>query len=505
MSDVVDFAALVEGCADEPIHAPGGVQPHGALVGVTAEGRIVVTSANSEAVLGAPPPACLGQPIEVLLGDSTDAVLGTADGDVSQVEGLGRSWEVVGHRSGGLHLLEFEGAPSTIDHASERIHLALRRFHGAATPGRLMAQAAAAVHELTGFDRVLVYRFDGDWNGEVITEITEPGRSEFLGLRFPASDIPPQARALYSRARLRLIADVAAAPSPLLALDQASGSALDLSDVSIRAVSPVHLQYLRNMGVAASMSVAIQLGDRLWGLIACHHFAGPLAPSLRLRQAVDLVGQTTSTILGALLETESAVAQVHLIRKVDAASEAITADGNSDPGELLVAIGAAFPAMLDATGAAVVRGSSVLSVGRCPPRELVATLVQHVGATGSRELHTRELGLVDPAWGAHASEAAGAVVVPIEAERDAFLVWFRPETREMVRWGGDPTEKGVAASGHGRFTLTPRASFDEYLEQIEGCSTPWTSEEFAAARSLAHRVSTLYARAERGGTPRSPL
>ena len=505
MPDQVDVAALIERCADEPIHAPGGVQSHGTLVAIAPDGRIVVTSANSEAVLGFPPSALLGRPVEVLLGDSTLAVIGATDGDVCQVERPGQSWEVVGHHTGELHLVEFEAAPSEVDHASERIHVALRKFHGAATPGRLMTQAARAVQELTGFDRVLVYRFDLDWNGEVITEITVPGQTEFLGLRFPASDIPSQARALYSRARLRLIADATAAPSPLLAIDEMARAVLDLSDVSIRAVSPVHLQYLQNMGVAASMSVAIQLGDRLWGLIACHHFSGPLVPSLRVRQAVDLVGQTTSTILGALLEAESAVTQMNLLGRLDALTDAITADGNSDPGEMLAEMGPAFPAMLDATGAAVVRGSTVLLVGRCPPHDLVTGLAEYVGLNGERELQVRELVRIDPAWAAHASDASGATVVQIEAEGDAYLIWFRAETRELIRWGGNPSAKDVAAGDHGRLALNPRASFNEYLELVEGRSMPWTTEELAAARGLAHRVSSLYARKTRRNAEVSAL
>jgi chemotaxis family two-component system sensor kinase Cph1 len=494
MPDPVELAALIARCADEPIHAPGGVQPHGALVAVDTSGLVVVVSANSATILGAPPASWLGRPVASLLGEATDAVLDATDGDVLQVKRRGRAWEVVGHRSGGLHLLELEEAPSEIDHASERINLALRKFHGAASPEALVAQAAEAVQDLTGFDRVLVYRFDPEWNGEVISEITVPGTTEFLGLRFPASDIPPQARALYRRARLRLIADATAPPSALVALDDAAATDLDLSDVSIRAVSPVHLQYLQNMGVTASMSVAIQRGERLWGLIACHQLSGRLVPSLRVRQAVDLVGQTTSTVLAALLEAESAVTQMTLLRRIDAASDAMSSEGSSDPGAVLAALGPAFPALLDATGAAVVRGGNALLVGRCPPEAAVMSLVDLVATTESRELHVRELSTVDPAWTARATEASGAIVVPIDAQPDAYVCWFRTETRELIRWGGDPSSTDVAPGEHGQLSLNPRASFDEYLERVDGRSTPWTSEELSAARSVAHRLSTLYAR-----------
>ena len=350
---------------------------------------------------------------------------------------------------------------------------------------QLMTQAAATVHELTGFDRVMAYRFDGDWNGEVIAEITEPGRPEFLGLRFPASDIPPQARALYSRARLRLIPDAVASPSPLLAIDGASGGALDLSDVSIRAVSPVHLQYLRNMGVAASMSVAIHVGDRLWGLIACHHFAGPLAPSLRLRQAVDLVGQTTSTMLAALLEAESAVAQV-ACSEGRRGERGDHAEGTRILEMLLVAMG---PLPGDARRDRCCRraGSAVLRVGRCPPatRDESRRARRDRGLT--RELHRESCRLIDPAWAAHTQTAAGAVVVPIEADSTMADLVPRRDARDRALGRGPDARRASPepSTGGSRSTPSRRSTSTCSRSRVEARRGPRKSSP--GARSLAHR------------------
>ena len=138
---------------------------------------------------------------------------------------------------------------------------------------------ARAVRALTGFDRVMVYRYDADYNGEVVAEAKRADLNSFLGLHYPASDIPAQARALYEKNWIRLISDVDYAPAPIEPADHpATGAPLDLTYSTLRSVSPIHLEYLRNMGVRASMSISLLRDDKLWGLIACHHYAGPHAP-----------------------------------------------------------------------------------------------------------------------------------------------------------------------------------------------------------------------------------
>jgi chemotaxis family two-component system sensor kinase Cph1 len=493
MSDALDFDALVAGCADEAIHAPGAVQPHGALIGVDADGRIAVVSANSGAIVDIEPAALLGRQVSETLGPSFAAtVLTAAVGDVIVVDGPVRSWAVVIRDADELRLVEVEPTPTAPLDASTPIHHALRAFYGASSAVTLVAHAAETVQELTGFDRVLIYRFDPEWNGEVVAEVLRPGHDQFLGLRFPASDIPPQARALYSRARVRLIPDAQGEPSALIARDAATAAALDLSEVSLRAVSPVHLRYLNNMGVAASMSIAIHDGARLWGLIACHHLTGPLRPSPQVRDAVDLVGRMTSTVLAARLEAESASAQAALFGRVTALVEGLGVESARDPSDAL-ADSDASAALLGAEGFAIIDGSHIRTAGRCPPDHMIARLIEHARASDAKELRVEELRLIDQEWSAHVETAAGAAVVPVDAHSDRWLVWVRPEQRRVVRWGGDPHAKEEFMRADGRPALNPRASFQEYLQQVEARSVPWTDEQMGAARMLASRLAESYA------------
>ena len=489
-----ELEGLLAGCAEEPIHAPGAIQPHGALLGVDAFGSVVVASANCAEIVGFAPAFLLGRALADTFGRSSSRAMLDADaGEVAIVDLPDGRCEVVARAAGPLTLVELEREPVERMATESRLHHALRVFHGATDVDDLVDQAARAVRELTGFDRVMIYRFDDDWNGEVVAEQVAPGHASFLGLRYPASDIPAQARALYSRTRLRLIPDARAEPSPLLAVDPAAAAALDLSDVALRAVSPVHLVYLQHMGVDASMSVAIHAAGRLWGLIACHHLTGPLRPSLRERDAVDLVGRTTSTVLGALLVAEASADQVDLLSQLDLITVPLWSDGLRDVDDALAVAGMALPELLSATSAAVVSGANVRPVGAAPPPELISALVERTRASGERLLVVRELGALDPAWREHAAVAAGAVVLQTGANGDHWTVWFRPETRELVRWGGDPSAKEVVADDDGRLRLDPRSSFAEYLEQVEGRSTRWTDQEVEVARTLGRRIAELHA------------
>ena len=267
---------------------------------------------------------------------------------------------------------------------------------------------------------------------------------------------------------------------------------MDLSDVAIRAVSPVHLQYLTNMGVRASMSVAIHVAGRLWGLIACHHLTEPLRPPVRTRNAVDLVGRTTSTVLAALLASESAAIRVDLLERLDALTEPMRLDGELDPGEALAAAGDQLPALLDAGGAAVVAGGTAMLAGTCPPVDLVHEVTSHATAADLDLLESDQLSLIDERWAAHADTAAGALAVRV-GSGDQWLIWFRPETATEIRWGGDPNKTDAVLGLRGQSQLNPRASFAEYLEHVHGTSAPWSGEQVSAARQAAARLAALNA------------
>src|SRR6478609_9303126 len=306
----LDLPPDLEACAREPIHVPGAVQPHGVLLAVSEPDLVVrVASANAESLLGVGVDALLGKRI----GDAVDGPLVPDDMEAQvdpddrsghfpesttlTVRGQEKLVDAVLHRSDGLLVIEIEpgSGPLTMHNSYRLTRTAVGRIQRTTETRDLYRIAVEEMRRLTGFDRVMIYRFDKEWNGEVVEEEKALGLNSFLGLRYPASDIPAQARALYRENWLRLIADVGYRPAPLVpARNPLSGAPLDLSRSMLRSVSPIHLEYLRNMGVRASMSISLLDRDELWGLIACHHYTGALRPPYEVRVAAELLGQSIS-------------------------------------------------------------------------------------------------------------------------------------------------------------------------------------------------------------------
>src|SRR5690349_20879503 len=308
-ADGVTEQALLH-CADEPIAVPGAIQPHGVLLALEEPGLTVVSaSANAAELFGGP---VLGRALADLLpaGELTELRAGLA-GDLGEVNPLrqtvgGAEVDLVLHRGDGLLLAEWEplaGAEVAPAVWHARLPAVLARLAQSGSLEELTATLARDVRALTGFDRVMVYRFDPEWNGEVVAEDRRPDLEPFLGLHYPASDIPAQARELYTRNWLRLIPDARYTPVPLEPpVSPRTGRRLDLSGSMLRSVSPVHLEYLANMGVVASMSVSLVDRGRLWGLVACHGYSGAHRPSYADRTAAEFLGRTASLLLRTTVE-----------------------------------------------------------------------------------------------------------------------------------------------------------------------------------------------------------
>lgn len=489
MTDPVALDALLAACASEPIHAPGAVQRHGALLVLDGAEVVRAASENVAELLGVAAGDLLGRPLAVGLGAAwVDALAIAIEEGLARVATDRGAFECVAVTNGDLVLLEIEPDEGDTIGDHWRLYRTLLAFQGAASVEQLVQDAVVTVADLTRYDRVMAYRFDPEWNGEVVADAVVDGVTSFLGLRYPASDIPPQARAQYERTRLRLIADSLATPSPLLAHDASWAADLDLSDATLRAVSPVHLEYLRNMGVRSSMSVSITVEGRLWGLIACHHLTEGFRPSRRVRNAVELVAATTSTMLGVLLANQATERRLAALDRLDQLGSAVARDVTRAPFEVLEEHADDTLDLVGATGAALVAGTRTRLLGRTPPADVISDLIEHArGRNGP--LVVEELAGVEPAWRTHAQVAAGALVTGVGAYDDRWIVWFRPETAETVRWGGDPTEKGVAERPDGALRLSPRASFAEYLEEVRGRAQRFTIEEVDAGAALASRVS----------------
>ncbi len=482
---------LLARCATEPIHIPGSIQSHGVLLVVDGEGVVTCVSANlvdlvPDVTFG------VGSHLTEGLGASLSVLLVAAPrGEPLTVEIGGRPVDVVTHDAGPGVMIEIEH-PSPVDLSGGRGLLpGLQSLQAATTRADLLDRIVVSVREITTFDRVMVYEFDSAWNGAVVAEATQLGQEPFLGLRYPASDIPPQARELYLRNRVRLIPDVAGVPVPIIASNDAPP--IDLSDSSLRGVSPVHLEYLTNMGVAASASIALIVHGRLWGLIACHHYSGPLRPSQRIRAALDIFAGTAAALLSAHLASEQALQERSLLARLDELTAPFQGEELGDP--IAEILSESLADLLGADGVIITaRGRRHENVGLAMGSDHVSLIVSWLEETGLDTFCSSALGHDAPAGlrPVLAPWAAGLLAVQWGTGGE-WIIWFRHELVRSIRWGGDPMTKRIVADPAGD-RLGPRRSFAEYVVTIEGTSLPWMVAEISTGQQLGQRLASALTR-----------
>ena len=490
----------VTACVTEPIHLLGGIQSHGALIAVAESDLIVrVVSANTGTVLGIEPSALHGAPLSVLLEPDQYAELGRMIDDLRpdssavlritlRVRAEIVAFDVTIHRSDRMVVCEFEPVAADTSFRFVKFYPPLRdsllRMRDATTVAELCAVTVREVRALTGYDRVVAYRFDADGPGEVIAEEVSAGWEPWLGLWFPASDVPPQARRLYLRHWIRTITDVAdqsvALDPPIL---QRTGQPLDLSGSVLRTVSGYHLQYLRNIGVTSSMSVSLIRDDALWGLIACHH-GTPLRLSPELRAACEFLGTALSLQLMRINEREQAL-DLARVRQI---LHRIVTDIDDDFPESLAQGPPDLLNLVAADGVYVRIGDTARTRGRTPDPDDIETILRAAGADSSRigrPWSTDCLGDTVPALAEIAPIASGALVLPVTDAGDV-IVWFRGERPYEMRWAVDPHRPVVIGADGGR--LSPRGSSMVWRETIKGCCSPWSAGEQAIVVDLWRSV-----------------
>jgi light-regulated signal transduction histidine kinase (bacteriophytochrome) len=482
-------------CDREPIHIPGAIQPHGVLVAVDREHRIRMISANSASLLRLGPEEALGRSLSELVGATVARAVaereavGLPDTPLVLYLDDGTEVDVRVHRSGTRLVVELEPM-GTAGRAALSYHTArgaMARLASAGSVHDLAGHLAREVRALTGFDRVMVYRFDADWNGEVIAEERRPDLNPFLGLHYPATDIPAQARRLYTVNWTRLIADIGYEPVPLHPVfDPETDAPLDLSFATLRSVSPIHVEYLSNMGVTASMSISIVVDDRLWGLVACHHYSGPHRPSQDARAAAEFLGQVASQVVvereradarESALETQATMAGVTARVSANALSPLETI--LTDPDLLR---------LMDAQGAALCYDGAITTCGVVPDHATLRSIAAALESPLSYVTQTDNVADLLPELG-HVPEAAG--VLRIGSAPDRWLLWVRPEQERVVDWGGDPTNKLLAATEGPEVRLSPRKSFEKWQQVVRGRSLPWTSWQIDAADALGKHMQGL--------------
>ncbi|SDQ37186.1 SpoIIE family protein phosphatase [Quadrisphaera sp. DSM 44207] len=490
-------ARAARACDTEPIRVPGSVQPHGVLLALRPDDlAVAVASTGAERLVGRPAPDLLGAALADLLPDAVPLARAVASGadDVAAspravATPTGAAVDVLAHRSEDLVVLELEPAADGAHEAPwhHLLPVALRRLQEATSAARLCEVLASEVRRLTGFDRVMVYRFDDAWNGEVVAEDRREDLEPFLGLHYPASDIPAQARALYATQWLRIIADVEYLPAPLVPpLHPGTGAPLDLSQAGLRSVSPVHLQYLRNMGVAASMSISLLHEGRLWGLVACHHCAGAHRPAQPVRSAAEFLGRTASLLLPTVQRRDSYEAVLASAAVRSRLTELLAARPDL-PLEALTREETTLADLVPCGGAAVRLHGELRLLGSTPDAADVLALAERLGPEG---LVTSALAEAVPELAGLSAAASGVLAAPLAGGRPGDLVaWFRPEVLREVTWGGDPRSGEVVVDGEDGPRLSPRASFAAWSELVRRTATPWAPHEVEVATAFARHLS----------------
>ncbi|AJY48422.1 HWE histidine kinase domain-containing protein [Martelella endophytica] len=478
-------------CDREPIHLLGRVQDFGFLIGVDRDWVITHVSENAKDFIGRAPDDLLGRPVGELLPDDTLHSIRNRLQFLSPhrgvevvydvlIEGSDRHFDASVHALDAHTILEFEVASPLEGAATDiaNVRNAIDRMAELPNLEDVFSQTARFVKLITGFDRVMLYRFDSDGSGEVVAEAKQSELEAFLNLRYPASDIPRQARALYVENPIRLIASSTHEGIPVRALRD--DGPLDLSGSRLRAVSPIHLEYLRNMDVAASMSISVIVNGALWGLIACHHGA-PHVPSMRLRNAALLFGQMLSLILQTRLTAEER-ANDEAVATLTANISRTLSQGTSAP-ELLKSSAEAFAEVLHADGYAIVQDERVVRGGLTPEREETLALCDALNALPGNEVYaTHHLAAFMPKAADFVERAAGVVAVPISRSPRDYLLFFRQELVRQVNWAGNP-EKAMSFGPNGA-RLTPRKSFELWQTTVRGQSAKWTPADRRAAAQL---------------------
>jgi len=491
--------ADLSNCERELIHLAGSIQPHGLLLVVDETDQTVLqASANAAGLLGAATDALPGRPLHTLGGDLADQVRRQSEGkDLSETVpllcqtaagGTLRAWEGALHRVGPDRLVvELEPLSATgtftVDREQDQLlHLvatAVQRFSNAASIGVLGDAAVQCFRDLIGHDRVMVYKFDTDGHGKIIAEARDPRLESLLGHHYPATDIPQRARELYLRNRVRVLVDVDYQASPLQPARALDGSELDMSMSTLRSMSPLHLQYLKNMGVTATVVVSLVREGRLWGLVAAHHYT-PRNLRHAVRAACDLLAEVISTRIAAIENYAHAQVAVLVRRLEQRLIEATSTEGDwrlalfRNPRTLLQP--------LEATGAALLVEGEIRTSGDVPSTPELRALLQWIDAQSFDTVFScSSVGKANPALESLTPTASGVLAVKLSSSRPDYLMWFRKEQLLTVTWAGDPSKPMVA---NNPLELSPRSSFAAWSEIVRGTALPWTSAELALGRAI---------------------
>jgi len=488
--------ADLSNCEREQIHLAGSIQPHGALLVAREPVCVVVqASTNAAAFLGCDGPLP-GRSLEDIPGDLAerlrphfrDKLVDIARGIRCHAGRDRRAFDCLIHRSpGGGMVIELERAGPPVD-VSRQLEKSLQAIIASATLRGLCDETARIFKALTGYHRVMVYRFDEDGHGEVLSEARDDSLEPFLGNRYPATDIPQIARRLYERNRIRVLRDVEYQPAMLdPPLSPITGEHLDMSLCFLRSISPIHVQYLKNMGVRGTLVVSLLVNGKLWGLVSCHHYV-PRFIHFEERAVCELLAEAVATRVAALESFARAQAEFSVRRLEQRMIRSISQEG--DWRGALFDQSMALLEPLSASGAALLFEGDVRTVGEVPSTLALRQIGDWLDRHPDRGfVATASLGKAAPAFADLTPIASGLLAVPISTTPGEYLLWLRPERIRTVTWGGNPNEPHLV--GDDPSTLSPRRSFAQWHQVVEGTADAWNDADLAAARLIGDTVTDV--------------
>ena len=500
----------LKNCAREPIHLVGSIQPFGVMLVVDWQHWVIhAASRNLSSVFPFSADEAIGRPLDELIGlaavaglqslDLDDEAMGPKIWSLSLLrEGQRYKYDAQVFRSGSSVVIEVEHWQTPAGDVFHELFIPIRdalwKLDAEADLGRYAQATVDQVRLLTGFDHVMIYRFDGNWDGEVISESKVEQALSYMGNRFPASDIPAQARELYTKNLVRIIADVDAEPVPLVRHDGGQADTpLDLSHSWLRNLSPVHVEYLRNMGVRASLSISLVQNDRLWGLIACHHLT-PKYVSLRARELDEFIGRSASLKLSNMEKDERDALNRRIRDLLFEMTELIRRSDDLD--QVIHLLQDKLLGLVRSSGAVFILDGKRHVLGETPTMARIERLLEVLrDRPFTTVFHTDDLRKLFSDMGSPLADdesfTGGVLIAPLDRKTRNFVIWFRPGLLRTLRWAGKP-EKTVVVDAAG-VHLSPRKSFETWIETYHDKSLAWSQVEIVAANSLSLSLIELMA------------
>jgi chemotaxis family two-component system sensor kinase Cph1 len=484
-------------CDREPIHIPGAIQPHGVLLVLEASTmKVIQVSNNTKELIDRQPEDLLNKPLSDLLDSKQiNLIRECLTKDFENINPLTISikrgkkilqFDGIIHQSDRLVLFELESKTSNSKtdffDFYKKVKVAIGKIQIASTLGEMCRVVVEEIRKITGFDRVMIYRFDSEGAGKVIAEDKSDSGEPYLDLQYPSTDIPQQARQLYTLNWLRLIPNADYQPAALIPLENPlTEEQIDLSLSVLRSVSPIHLEYMHNMGVIASMSISLIQDRRLWGLIACHH-SSPKHVPYNIRTACEFIGQVMSLELVNKIANQDLDYKMRLKSLQTSFVESLSQSPNLL--DSLTEIEPSLPSLVSAEGAVVYLGDRCVSIGQTPPQAALAPLLDWLKPHLHHNIyHTECLSKIYPEAEQFKAIASGLLALEISKIHRNYILWFRPEVLQTINWGGDPN-KPARLRSDGTMRLSPRQSFQLWQERVSGHSLPWKSCEIEAILEL---------------------